>query len=128
MAEFIAKGKVETAVSAADNKNITCTACHNDASLNYTAVTFPSGVVIAGLGREALCMTCHQGRESKVSVDAQIEKFKVTDLDAVVAPIKDDAGKDVMFGFRNVHYFAAAATLYGSQVHGGYEYDGKTYD
>ena len=128
LAEFIATGKVEKAVPAADNKNITCTACHNDASLNYTAVTFPSGVVVEGLGREALCMTCHQGRESKVSVDAQIEKFKVTDLDAVVAPIKDDAGKDVRFGFRNSHYFSAAATLYGSEVHGGYEYDGKVYD
>lgn len=128
LAEFLAKGKVETAVPAADNKNITCTACHNDASLGYTAVTFPSGVVVSGLGREAICMTCHQGRESKVSVDALIEKFKVTDLDAVVAPMKDDAGKDVKFGFLNVHYAAAGATLYGSEVHGGYEYEGKSYD
>ncbi len=126
--EFMTTGKNEAVVAAADVTGITCTSCHNDASFKYTAVTFPSGVVISGLGREALCMTCHQGRESKVSVDAQIEKFAVTDLDAVVAPIKDDAGKDVNFGFRNVHYFAAAATLYGSQVHGGYEYDGKTYD
>ena len=74
-------------------------------------------------------MTCHQGRESKVSVDKQInDTFKVTDVDAVVAPIKDASGKDVAFGFRNVHYFAAGATLYGSQAQMGYEYDGKTYD
>ena len=32
------------------------------------------------------------------------------------------------FGFRNVHYFAAGATLYGSQAQMGYEYDGKVYD
>ena len=38
-------------------------------------------------------MQCHQGRESKVSVDKQISDFKVTDVDAVVAPIKDEAGK-----------------------------------
>ena len=49
-------------------------------------------------------------------------------MDTVVAPIKDDAGNDVRFGFRNIHYFAAAATLFGSEVHGGYEYDGNTYD
>ncbi len=128
LVEFMTSGKNEVPLPAADVTGIGCTSCHNDASFNYTAVTFPSGVVISGLGREALCMTCHQGRESKVSVDAQIEKFAVTDLDAVVAPIKDDAGKDVRFGFRNVHYFAAAATLYGSQVHGGYEYEGKAYD
>ena len=126
--EFQVKGTVETAVPAANAQGITCTACHNETSLEMTAVSFPSGVVIEDLGREALCMSCHQGRESKVSVDAQIEKFAIEDLDAVVAPIKDDAGKDVRFGFRNIHYFAAAATLYGSQVHGGYEYEGKTYD
>jgi hypothetical protein len=74
-------------------------------------------------------MTCHQGRESKVSVDKQInETFKVTDVDAVVAPIKDAEGKDVRFGFRNVHYFAAGATLYGSQAQMGYEYESKSYD
>ena len=48
--------------------------------------------------------------------------------DAVVAPIKDDKGNDVNFGFRNIHYYAAAATLYGTEVKGGYEYEGKLYD
>lgn len=128
LVEFLTTGKNEAAIDATTVHGIDCVSCHNPASSAYTSVTFPSGVVVSGLGREALCMTCHQGRESKVSVDAQIERFKVEDLDAVVAPIKDDAGNDVRFGFRNVHYFAAAATLYGSQVHGGYEYDGKSYD
>lgn len=128
LVEFLTTGKNETAIAAETVKGIDCVSCHNEASANYTAVTFPSGVVIDNLGHEALCMTCHQGRESKVSVDAQIEKFAVSDLDAVVEPIKDDAGKDVRFGVRNIHYFAAAATLYGSQAHGGYEYEGKTYD
>ena len=30
--------------------------------------------------------------------------------------------------FVNVHYFAAGATLFGTDVKGGYEYDGKTYN
>ena len=31
------------------------------------------------------------------------------------------------YSFTNVHYYAAAASLFGTQVQGGYEYSGKTY-
>ncbi len=120
-------GKVDAAVAAADSQGIQCVACHNAVTFTKTTVTFPSGVTITA-GDDVRCMECHQGRESKVSVDAQIERFGVTDVDAVVASIKDDAGKDVFFGFRNVHYYAAAATLYGGMTHGGYEYTDMTYD
>lgn len=120
-------GKVDAAVPADHAQGIQCVACHNAGTISKTTVTFPSGVIITA-GDDVRCMECHQGRESKVSVDAQIEKFAATDMDAVVAPIKDDKGEDVFFGFRNVHYYAAAATLYGSEVHGGYEYDGLKYD
>lgn len=120
-------GKVDAAVPAEHSQGIQCVACHNAGTISKTTVMFPSGVEITA-GDDVRCMECHQGRESKVSVDAQIEKFAVTDMDAVVAPIKDDAGKDVNFGFRNVHYYAAAATLYGGITHGGYEYEGLTYD
>lgn len=106
---------------------VTCTACHNEVAANHSAVKFPSGVEITGLGPSAICMECHQGRYSKVQVDAQIEKFKATDPDAVVAPIKD-GDKETKFGFLNIHYFAAAATLYGGQAQGGYQYDGQSYD
>ncbi len=30
--------------------------------------------------------------------------------------------------FRNVHYFAAGATLFGTEVKGAYEFDGQTYN
>jgi hypothetical protein len=127
--EFAATGKVATDVKAPAGA-FNCDTCHNAAAMALTSVTFPSGKVVdASEEGEARCMSCHQGRESKVSVDKQInETFKVTDVDQVVAPIKDSAGKDVRFGFRNVHYFAAGATLYGSQAQMGYEYDGKVYD
>jgi hypothetical protein len=120
-------GKVDAAVAAADAQGVTCVACHNAGTISKTTVTFPSGVTITA-GDDVRCMECHQGRESKVSVDAQIERFAITDDDAVVAPIKDDQGNDVRFGFRNVHYYAAAATLYGGIVQGGYQYEGLTYD
>lgn len=125
--EFLTKGEVTSEIKAPAGV-ITCTTCHNSATASLTEVTFPSGAKISNLGPEARCMVCHQGRESKVSVDKQIADFNATDPDAVVAPIKGADGKDQAFGFRNIHYLAAAATMYGNEVHGGYEYDGKLYD
>ncbi|HQU37432.1 MAG TPA: cytochrome c3 family protein, partial [Anaerolineales bacterium] len=119
--------KVDAVVPASEAQGIQCVACHNAATISKTTVTFPSGVTVTA-GDDARCMVCHQGQESKVSVDAQIEKFAATDPDAVVAPIKDDQGKDIKFGFRNIHYYAAAATLYGGKAMGGYQYDGLAYD
>jgi hypothetical protein len=133
-AEFLANGKVTASVPAPQGV-FTCTLCHTDEKGTLkpvTSVTFPSGVVIENLGPEAICMTCHQGRQSKVSVDKKITDFAVTDVDAVVKPMitKDAAGKETTtaFTFLNVHYFAAGGTLYGSQVKMGYQYDGKLYD
>jgi hypothetical protein len=83
-----------------------------------TSVTFPSGVEITGLGPEARCMLCHQGRASKVQVDDAITESGVSDVDTVSEDL----------GFINIHYFAAAATLYGTRTKGGYEYEGKAYD
>ncbi len=132
-ADGSAAGKVDKA--PAPNTVIDCVACHNTATLHQTSVKFPSGIELKNLGSEARCMDCHQGRESGLSVDKQItDTFKLTpaDEDTVVKPLvtKDAAGKAVTttFGFRDVHYLAAAATQYGTQVKGGYEYDGQTYD
>ncbi len=126
-------GKVDKA--AAVNTVVDCVACHNSATIAKDSVVFPSGIELTGLGDESRCMECHQGRESTVSVTNQISNtFKLTaaDDDTVVKPLvtKDAAGKTVTttFGFRNVHYFAAAATQYGTQVKGGYEYEGMVYD
>jgi hypothetical protein len=129
---------VDAPVAAKDAQGIQCITCHNPVAANLDHVAFPGfetdkdgnpvQYVVEGFGDASRCLVCHQGRESKASVDAQIAKFKVEDPDAVVAPIKDDKGNDVRFGFRNIHYFAAAATLYGTEVKGGYEYDGKLYD
>lgn len=95
---------------------ITCVACHNEQTQEMTSVVFPSGVEVTGLGDESRCMQCHQGRASKVQVDEAI-----ADL-----PDLDTPGEDI--SFVNIHYYAAAATMYGSVVHGGYEYEGKSYD
>ena len=116
-------GKVDANVPAPAG-TIQCVACHNAATASLTSVTFPSGVVVDGLGPEARCMVCHQGRASKVQVDAALEKFGVMeDVDKVAEPVDDST-----LGFINIHYFAAASTLYGTITQGGYEYAGKSYD
>ncbi len=97
---------------------ITCEACHSPETQAMTSVTFPSGAEITGLGPEARCMTCHQGRASGLSVVDAITKAGLTDDDTVSPDL----------GFTNIHYFAAAVSRYGTQVKGGYEYPGQTYD
>ncbi len=99
---------------------VSCTACHNSATATLDTVTFPSGAVVTGLGDESRCMLCHQGRESTVSVDKAIAD-NVSYVDA-------DSKGDGKLGFKNIHYFAAGATLFGGQVKGGYQYAGKHYD
>jgi hypothetical protein len=59
-------------------------------------------------------MTCHQGRTS------------VNTVAKAITGQGDDAVNPKLT-FINIHYRAAAATLYGSTAHGGYEYPGKTY-
>jgi hypothetical protein len=98
---------------------VECEACHNDVTIHKTSVVFPSGIEITNLGDESRCMECHQGRESKTSVDASIEAAGLMDE-------PDTVNADL--GFRNIHYYAAAATQYGTLAKGGYEYDGLTYD
>jgi len=109
-------GTVDNA--AAVDSVINCITCHNEGTATMTSVTFPSGMEVTDLGDEARCMQCHQGRASTPSVNADIEEAGVTDDDTVSEEL----------GFSNVHYFAAGATLYGTQAMGGYQYEGKTYD
>jgi hypothetical protein len=96
-----------------------CSTCHNDLQ-EFTlhevkSVTFPSGAVVnSGNAETNICLNCHQGRESTVSVNA------------LTRGINDDSGSDKL-RFLNVHYFAAGATRFGSEVQGAYQYTGKDY-
>jgi hypothetical protein len=88
-----------------------CTTCHTSppALRSSPAVTFPSGAV-KDLGDSSnLCMNCHQGRESMDSV------------------LEDISSSPPPWGFINVHYYPAAATFYGREVRGGFQFQGKTY-
>mgnify|MGYP001224116067 CR=1 FL=1 len=129
-ADGSAPGSVEAA-QAPEQEGITCEACHNDATVNLGSVVMPSGVEITGLGGSAICMQCHQGRESVVSVNRRIAGVDAVPEDdplgySLLADIDLDA-VNADLGFANIHYYPAAATLFGSETHGGYEFEGKPY-
>jgi hypothetical protein len=103
---------------AAIGTTVTCDACHNHVTMTLSTVSFPSGAEVTGAGDAARCMVCHQGRASTDSVNARLTELSLTeDMDTVNPELS----------FINIHYYAAAATLYGSVARGGYQYDGQVY-
>jgi hypothetical protein len=116
-ADGTAAGVVDAAAPV--GQVVDCDACHNDAAAALTSVTFPSGLSVSGLGKEARCIVCHQGRESTVSVEAKITAAKDAAPDPAL--FTDDTVTSKL-SFINVHYFAAGASLYGREAAGAYEY------
>jgi hypothetical protein len=127
--DYVADGTVDSAAPL--GKLVGCSTCHGNANLfadsstryddlvtnsRLEPVLFPSGATATMSGPSNICMTCHQGRESGLSVDALAANSTVqtpTDYDS--------------YSFINRHYYAAAAILFGSEVTGGYEYLGEVY-
>ncbi|OGO27673.1 MAG: hypothetical protein A2136_00975, partial [Chloroflexi bacterium RBG_16_54_11] len=97
-----------------------CVTCHDVtaefAPFSIAEVKFPSGAKLTfGEGAPAnVCILCHQGRQSTVSVNSAIGD---AEPDTVVEGLT----------FRNPHYFGAGATLFGTEAKGAYEYADKTY-
>jgi hypothetical protein len=115
---YLAEG---VAASQPLSNGLMCTTCHDDLTTftrrTVEEVTFPSGAVLSLPNPDAnLCLECHQGRQSTVSINSTIRSAAVGD-DQVMEGVT----------FRNPHYFAAGATLFGSEAHGAYEYTGQTY-
>jgi hypothetical protein len=97
---------------------VNCDACHNPTAASLTNVSFPSGAEITTFDNAARCMECHQGRASGADIDAAL-------MEVGLAEDPNTVSADL--GFINIHYYAAAATLYGSEVGGGYQFPGKVY-
>lgn len=96
---------------------VNCDACHNDTASALDTVTFPSGAEIHTEDNAARCMVCHQGRSSGLDVDNAITEAGLEDMNAVSEDLR----------FINIHYYAAAASVYGSEAMGGYQYEGNAY-
>jgi len=99
---------------------LACATCHNDlvkfTRYEVTAVAFPSGASLAFANDtdSNLCLECHQGRESTISVNKALAGQPPDTVNAKLA-------------FKNVHYLTAGATLFGTEAKGAYDYAGKTY-
>jgi hypothetical protein len=105
-----------------------CSTCHNEEKFpeRYTvaSVVFPSGKTVSFGGKDKdgafvadeanLCILCHQGRESTLSVNNALKG-------------KEDDTVDKAISFKNVHYLGAGATLFGNDAQGAYQYDKQTY-
>jgi hypothetical protein len=114
---------IEEGVSIAQHTSngLNCTTCHTDVTdftiYEVSEVPFPSGAVLSFGENDVeanLCINCHQGRESTVSVNQRLAG-------------KDDNVVDESIRFANIHYFAAGATLFGDEAKGAYQYDGQEY-
>lgn len=93
---------------------VDCETCHNPGLSEIKKISFPSGVEHPVVGVEAACMSCHQGRESGLSV---VKATMDMEEDAVNEKLR----------FINPHYRLAAATNLGSIAQVGYQYPGKDY-
>lgn len=93
---------------------VECAACHNKVAGNKDTSLQPSGIELTGLGGNATCLDCHQGRAAGNSIDEAIGDL---DDDTVNADLR----------FPNVHNNPAGPLQYGVEAHGGYEYKGRQY-
>ena len=98
---------------------IRCVTCHNPAADALSSVTFPSGVTVDGLGGEARCMTCHQGRSSGPAVDAAI---------AAAAPRRPTTPSARRSTSRTSTSSRPPPRCTPGARKGGYQYAGQVYD
>lgn len=96
-----------------------CSTCHTSVvdfgRYEVAEVAFPSGAVLdTGDPDSNICLNCHQGRESGLSVE-----------DAIAAVDPDTAIEGRTF--INVHYKPAGATRFGTEAKGAFEYAGREY-
>ncbi len=116
--------------SVPPSRHVQCETCHNVDRLEYGQRHLPVGQGYQHFRRRRSAVhdvppgTRVQGQRRQADQrHLQGHRCRYSGLAPVVTN-----GVTSTFGFRNVHYFAAGATLYGSKAQGGYEYDGKIYD
>ncbi|MCC6148206.1 MAG: hypothetical protein IT308_11645 [Anaerolineaceae bacterium] len=109
-----------TNISMPVSDGLSCETCHSNlqtfARHESPVVTFPSGAKLSfeDSPDDNLCLNCHQGQQSAVSVGRLIAGL-------------DPDQSDEKLRFLNIHYFAAGATLFGTEAKGMYEYPNKKY-
>lgn len=128
--DYIEDGSVSAAAPLGET--VECGACHSSSNLfadpstrfddllshgDLEPVAFPSGATGSFNDSSNMCITCHQGRASGLSIDARSANS------VVQAPTDYDS-----YDFVNRHYYAAGAIMFGSDVTASYEYAGQAYE
>lgn len=93
---------------------IDCDTCHVAGAMSIAEVKFPSGLTLASPPGNGTCFTCHQGRQSGPGIAMALDGKAEDTVDPEIA-------------FLNPHYKAAAASLFGADAMGMYEFPGKEY-
>ena len=93
---------------------ITCNACHNRTAHELKIIRFHSEVEVNPTDSEAVCLVCHQTRQSTIGIERTLQDL----TDDAVLPNQ---------GFINPHYSFAASTQYGADAHSGFEYPDREY-
>jgi hypothetical protein len=122
------------------SNGLACATCHDTskfpARIAVTSVPFPSGAQLTFSTEKDdkgnlkpvdsnLCLECHQGRESTLSMNNAINSAKPKSDDEVT--MKAD-GTTPALAFKNIHYFAAGATLFGDSAKAAYQYADQKYN
>jgi hypothetical protein len=95
---------------------LTCYVCHNEVVGDVNSVTFPSGIKIRGVGEIVSCIECHQGQASVTTIDQA--------LASIGLPDEDTPSPDLTFISSHA---ISAATPFGGEAGGAYQYIGKPY-
>jgi hypothetical protein len=120
--------KYRTNIGVPISNGLMCSTCHNLAKFpelpTITEVPFPSGKSVSLGGKDIdgkfvadennICLICHQGLESTTSLNAKIGNSEPNTIDPKLT-------------FSNVHYSAAAGSLFGNDVQTAYQFTGKDY-
>lgn len=105
-------------------EGMTCGMCHNEATVlgggDLDRHVFASGVKLTMDGNTAICSQCHDGARPGY----EVSKVKAVLTDAANASVGPDDQLVKGNGVVRAHYLAAAATLFGGEASGYYEYKG----
>ena len=105
-------GVVDTSVEP--GSVLECETCHNDAAQVLNSVNMPSGVELTGLGRDAVCVVCHQGLSSGSELAVAVESLAQHGITPALA-------------FVGIHFQPAGAVVFGGEAGAGFEFPGRAY-
>ncbi len=91
-----------------------CETCHDKAAEVLDSASMPSGIELTGLGRDAVCVACHQGLSSGSELALAVKSLAQNGITPALE-------------FVIIHYQPAGAVLFGGEAGAGFEFPGRAY-